>query len=412
MTDFNDFLNTDIDILIVGGGLTGALLHIALSASNLNTILIDNNEIYSYAKSSNENFDARSIALASASVRIFKTLNIWQYLADSACAIEQIHVSQKDKFGNTLIESTPDEKLGFVIEMQILQDTIYKLLNKKNTLNKTTLTNFDPTNNIATIEHDKQTYKLKTKLIVAADGTNSKLRDFCNLQCDIKNFPEQALVANIGLARSHANIAYERFTNNGPLAILPMTNQRGALVWSLPRKEALKMYDASESEFLQALQNAFGYRLGKFIKVGKRAIFPLKQVIMPKTHTNSIVFIGNAAHTLHPVAGQGFNLGLRDVATLAQCIFKYGLSPDMLKKYQLMRSHDQKYIKLLTENLITIFKSNFPGLSCLRSLGLLTLDNSNLGKNLLEQYTRGFAGSTPDLVCGIPLHSEVEKCKM
>lgn len=406
-----DNIDYDFDIIIVGGGLTGALLQIALADSNLKCLLVDSKSLTQLDKDLKiSNFDARSLALASSSIRILKTLNIWQHLEESAAVIDKIHVSQKGKFGNTLIESQIDERLGFVIEMHILQNAIYKLLNQQTLMNHATLTNFDTETNIATITKSDKTFTLKTKLLIAADGTNSKVRDFCNLKCNIKNFNEQALVANIGLARPHANIAYERFTENGPLAMLPMTNQRSSLVWSLPQKEALRMQELSEKDFLSALQNAFGYRLGKFIKVGKRVIFPLNQVVMPVTHENSIVFIGNAAHTLHPVAGQGFNLGLRDVATLAECILKYGLSDEMLKKYQLMRNHDQKYIKLFTENLINIFKNKLPILSNFRSLSLLALDNSNLGKNLLEKYARGFAGNAPDLVCGISLYNKDESC--
>lgn len=409
----NNIVNNDVDVLIVGGGLTGALLHIALANSSLKCLLIDSSNI-SIAKATSEcqNFDARSLALASASIRILKTLGIWPYLEKHAAAIEQIHVSQKGKFGNTLITSQENEKLGFVIEMHILQKAIGTLLNQNTTFGNTILTNYDHSTNIATITHAEQTHLIKTKLIVAADGTNSSLRNFCNLKCNVKNFKDLALVANIGLARSHANIAYERFTSNGPIAILPMNNQRGALVWSLPSHEAMQMCEIPESAFLDALQKAFGYRLGKFIKVGQRTTFPLTQSIMPKTHERSMVFIGNAAHTLHPVAGQGFNLGLRDVAALAECIIKYGLEQDMLKKYQLMRNHDQKYIKIFTENLITIFKSKFPVISHLRGLGLLALDNSTLGKHFLERYTRGFAGTAPDLVCGISLIQENEICKV
>lgn len=407
----NNILNRDLDVLIVGGGLTGALLHIALANSQLKCLLIDSKNI-TESKSEYQNFDARSLALASASIRILKTIKIWHHLEKDATIIEQIHVSQKGKFGNTLITSQENEKLGFVIEMHILQNAIANLLNPQTTFNNTVLTNYDSKTKLATIIKDGQTHIIKTKLIVAADGTNSSLRNFCNLKCEVKNFKESALVANIGLARSHANIAYERFTSNGPIAILPMTNQRGALVWSLPHHEAIKMSALPENVFLNALQKSFGYRLGKFIKVGRRSTFPLTQSIMPITYEKSIVFIGNAAHTLHPVAGQGFNLGLRDVATLAECILKYGLEQDMLKEYQLMRNHDQKYIKIFTENLISVFKSKLPGVSTFRGLGLLALDNSNLGKELLERYTRGFAGNSPNLVCGIPLKLEDEPCKI
>lgn len=397
----DNILNENCDILIVGGGLTGALLHIALSKSNFKSILIDSKEI---KNSLTKSFDSRSIALATSSVRILKTLDIWSLLQDYAAVIDKIHVSQQGKFGNTLIASETDENLGFVIEMPVLQNTINSLLDNENVISNATLVNFNVENNLASVKVEEKILRIKTKLIVAADGTNSIMRNFCNLKTHVKNFKEQALVTNIGLARAHANIAYERFTNSGPLALLPMLGNRSALVWSLPPELALRMQALPENKFLEELQKEFGYRLGKFIKVGRRDVWPLKQAIMPITHEKNIVFIGNAAHTLHPVAGQGFNLGLRDVATLAECIFKYGLEADMLKIYHSMREHDQKYIKIFTENLINVFK--FPYISHFRGVGLLALDNCNFGKNLLERYARGFAGTVPDLVCGIALNNK------
>jgi 2-octaprenyl-6-methoxyphenol hydroxylase len=165
----------------------------------------------------------------------------------------------------------------------------------------------------------------------------------------------------------------------------------------------------SEDDFLKALQQTFGYRLGRFIQVGRRVLYPLKQVIMPQTVSNSVVFIGNAAHTLHPVAGQGFNLGLRDVATLAQYIAKEGLSTTMLRHYQQARHHDQAVITRLTDNLVGLFTHQLPGLSIARGLGLMTLDNSTLLKKLLSRYARGFGGVIPDLVCGIPLQRSADE---
>ena len=154
---------------------------------------------------------------------------------------------------------------------------------------------------------------------------------------------------------------------------------------------------------MKELQNEFGYRLGRFSKAGKRFTYPLKQVLMPRPIKWPIVFIGNAAHTLHPVAGQGFNLGLRDVATLAQCIAKEGLKPSMLDSYIHLRQHDQYMITQLTDGLISLFTSRIPGMSLVRSIGLVALDNSALLKNTLARYTQGFGGVIPDLVCEIAL---------
>lgn len=405
-------IDYDVDVLIVGGGLTGTLLHIALMPSNINSLLIDRKQKGFSGQINKENFDARSLALSSASIRILKSLDIWDSIQKEAAEIEKIHISQKGSFGNTLIEKKPDDQLGCVIEMQILQSVVCKYVQKTNTLSAANLISYDQKSQIAFVEIANKEIKIKTKLVVAADGTESPLRKLTDLECNFKKYKEQALVANIGLARSHNNIAYERFTKTGPLALLPMSKQRCSLVWSLPKDEAQNLLNLNEADFLNKLQVAFGYRLGKFNKVGTRAIFPLKQAIMPKTHTGSIVFIGNAAHTLHPVAGQGFNLGLRDVAALAECMLKHGLNSQMLEIYQNMRTHDQKYIKLFTESLINVFQNKLPGASHIRGAGLLALDNSHLGQKVLESYARGFGGTPPDLVCGIPIYPKDVECNM
>lgn len=159
----------------------------------------------------------------------------------------------------------------------------------------------------------------------------------------------------------------------------------------------------SDADFLHQLQQAFGYRLGRLLKIGQRFSYPLKQVIMPQQTKWPVIFVGNAAHTLHPVAGQGFNLGLRDVATLAQCISKQGLTETMVQEYLRLRRHDQQVITRFTDGLIQVFTSRLPGMGLARNLGMIALDNIPALKNILARYARGFGGFTPDLVCDIAL---------
>ena len=182
-----------------------------------------------------------------------------------------------------------------------------------------------------------------------------------------------------------------------------MTRRRASLVWALQPSEAERLASVAESAFINELQTAFGYRLGRFISVGKRTIYPLKQIIMPSQAKDRVVFLGNAAHTLHPVAGQGFNLGLRDVAALAQCIAQQGLGADMLENYLESRRYDHQAITRFTDGLISLFNNKLPGMGVIRGAGLIGLDNTAFLKNLLARYARGFAGITPDLVCGISL---------
>jgi 2-octaprenyl-6-methoxyphenol hydroxylase len=392
----------DVDILIVGGGLAGASLMLALANSGYSTLLVEAKPFSDRVKPS---FDARTLALAPASVQILNMLSIWPHLQADATPIETIHVSERYSFGTARLKAIPGEALGYVVEMQHINKALYPLLEQQPILAPAELTGLDPDAQVATIATSTGDLRVHAKLIVAADGLASSVRQYCNLPIQEKHYGQHAIVANIGLTRSHQNQAYERFTNAGPLALLPMSGLRASMVWALHPEEATQLAHVPEATFLKALQIAFGYRLGRFVRVGERVVYPLKQVIMPQQVKGGIVFVGNAAHTLHPVAGQGFNLGLRDVATLAQCIVQKGLGADMLEDYQQARRHDQAAIARFTDGLIQLYTTNVPGLGLIRSAGLMAIDHLPLFKGVLARYARGFAGMTPDLVCGIPLRS-------
>lgn len=393
----------NIDILIVGGGLIGTALSSALSSSKFKTLLIDAKPTH---LTDTDTFDARSLALSPASIRILKMLQVWPSLAEYATAIKTIHISEQGKFGRTLLKSEDSSPLGVVVEMQHLSQAIEQSVDKSTTLSAR-LTAFDATNNIATIQTANTEMRVQARIVVAADGANSILRQLCALPVKEHDYAQDAIVANIGLTKSHEGRAFERFTSSGPLALLPMTGCRAALVWSLPRDAAARLQKASDTQFLNTLQQAFGYRLGRLVKVGLRTTFPLQQIIMPTQTCQSIVFIGNAAHTLHPVAGQGFNLSLRDIATLAQCLTEEGLHAQTLQHYQKLRTHDQAAMTYFTHGLIKIFSPQFACASMARGLGLLMLEHSTLLQKCLLHYARGFGGITPDLACGIPLAGEI-----
>lgn len=392
-----------VDILIVGGGLTGATLMLALTDLGYSTLLVEAKPFSSRVRA---DFDARTLALAPASVRILQMLKIWPLLQDYATPIETIHVSEQRCFGSAHLHGDEKNSLGYVVEMQHINRALHTLLDEQQIIAPAELTALDSVNGTATIRDAAGESIVQARLIVAADGADSSVRRLCGLSTKIKEYGQLAIVTNIGLARPHGNHAYERFTSSGPLALLPMTGLRASLVWALSPTEAEQLMACSEHDFLKALQYAFGYRLGRFIKVGQRVLYPLRQVVMSESVSGAVVFVGNAAHTLHPVAGQGFNLGLRDVATLAQCIAQEGLDSNMLQTYQQARRYDQAAITRFTDGLIELFTSRMPGLAMMRGAGLIALDNVAVLKNLLARYARGFAGVIPDLVCGIPLHAE------
>ncbi|PJD92402.1 MAG: 2-octaprenyl-6-methoxyphenyl hydroxylase [Legionella sp.] len=390
-----------VDILIIGGGLIGATLMHALAPTGLRCMLVDNHPLPQRFEA---DFDARSVALSAASVRIFNHLHLWSLIEPKASRIDKIHVSEQGRFGTAYFESPHEEPLGHVVDTQMLMHALYHSLDPNTLWMPASVIAFDAQKRVATIQKGGQHHRVQARLFVAADGSNSIMRSLCHLSAEVKDYGQHAVVANIGLARAHQHVAYERFTASGPMALLPLGPKRMSLVWSLVPEEAQRFMAMSEAVFLESLTKAFGYRLGRFLQLGRRVIYPLQQMIMPEQTQGSVVFIGNAAHTLHPVAGQGFNLGLRDVAMLAQSITKKGLEDEtLLDQYQQARQFDQAVITRFTDFLINVYTNKGRGVALSRQLGLLALDTHPFLKQLLSRYASGLGGYAPDLVCGIPL---------
>lgn len=389
-----------VDILIIGGGLTGATLMLALQGMGFSTLLV---EAKPFSDKINADFDARSLALSPASQRILSMLGLWERLKAHATPIHMIHVSDQHRFGASRLNGTIDSPLGYVLEMQHINQALNQRLDKQQLMAPASLEGLDLNRHEALIKTPSGMLTIKAQLIVAADGAESTVRKLLGLGAKTKEYKQQAIVANIGLNQAHQNKAYERFTAEGPLALLPMQEQRMSLVWAMSAQKAAEFMALDERAFLAQLQRAFGYRLGRLAQVGVRHTYSLKQRFMPEQAKWPVVFVGNAAHTLHPVAGQGFNLGLRDVASLAQCIVAEGLNQAMLDKYLQMRAADQQLITGFTDALISLFTSSIPGVGFARDLGLIAFDNIPFLKKCLARYAQGFSGVLPDLVCQIPL---------
>jgi 2-octaprenyl-6-methoxyphenol hydroxylase len=388
----------DVDILIIGGGVIGFALMHALTSLNERVLLVDDKPIFA----NQSQFDARSIACSPATIQILTTMGVWPLLADKAVPIEHIHVSEKGALGHARFLGH-QRPLGAVVEMADISATFEALVARKQCLAPAQLVAYDLETNQATIKTATGERVIHAKLVVGADGADSFLRKCCGLRVQTKNYHQQALVANIGLARPHRGFAYERFTSDGSIALLPMSHSRTALIWVNSPDKTTTLYQLQEDAFLHTLQRTFGYRLGRFMKVGQRSIYPLFQKIMPEKVVKTVVFIGNAAQTLHPIAGQGFNLGLRDVAMLTQCIATSGLHAETLQYYQTQRQSDEQVMTQFTDGLITLFKSKLPGMAVARSLGLMAMDNSDLLKKMVSHYASGYGGIVSDLICGIPI---------
>lgn len=389
-----------VDVVIIGGGLSGATLLHALAGSSLRILMIDSQDFFEPQLTTQ---DARSLTLSLASLRILQHLDLWTGLAAHVTPIHTIHVSEQGRFGTACLEGPTQAPIGYVVPIHQLVQTLYQGLDRSQVWAPATVTAFDVEQRRVTVQKGTECHQVHARLVVAADGSHSSMRGLCNMPVQVKDYAQHAVVTQVDLARAHQHIAYERFSTWGPLALLPVAPKRMGVVWSLTPELAQQMVASSDREFLQALREAFGYRLGRFTGVGTRMTYPLRQMIMQTpVYADTVVFIGNAAHTLHPIAGQGFNLGLRDVAMLAQALKQADLSdPSLLAGYQAARQHDQTAIARLTDGLIALYSHHGLGTRISRQLGLLVLDNNRLLKRIVARYASGLAGIVPDLVCGI-----------
>lgn len=394
-------MNKNFDIVIIGGGITGASLLLALQKMGLSACMVDARPLKTEPEAA---LDARSLALAPASLRILRALGV--SIEAQACAIESIHVSQQGRLGISRLPMKT-EPLGQVIELSDLNQRLLAALgDSAEILAPATFTGIDTKNKTVDVTHNNGVQRLHYQLLVAADGMRSPVRKALNISAEITDYQQTAIVCNIGLARSHQHVAYERFTHDGPLAMLPLHQKRAALVWAMRPSHAQSRMELSDQAFLSTLQSAFGYRLGRLSAVGCRYAIPLLQVYNAHNIDDNVVFIGSAAQHLHPVAGQGFNLALRDVASLVQCVDSYGLNGRMLRQYQNMRQTDRKVIGQCTDALVRVFGQALPGAAFLRSLGLLAFDTIAPVQDVFARYARGFGGTPPDMACGIPLQGE------
>jgi len=396
----------DFDLIIVGGGMVGASLACALKNSSLKLAVI---EAFASDSDSQPSYDDRGIALSYGSQRIFTSMGLWPQLSSHCTAINDIHVSDRGHFGVTRLSAQAEKvpALGQVITARAIGKVLNHALSQQQNLeliNPATVSNLEQQQDSVLLTlADKRT--LSAKLIVAADGAQSTIRHLLSLGALEHDYQQTAVTANITPERAHQHCAYERFTDTGPIALLPMADNRCSLVWTVKSGDEKALLDYSEHEFLAQLQDRFGYRLGEFNKVGERHSYPLKLMQADQPVQHRIVLIGNAAHSLHPIAGQGFNLGLRDVAALADTLFDRHDCGDarVLHDYQQWRQYDQDNTIQSTGTLVGIFSNDNPILGHLRAASLSVIDVFPLAKHWLAKKSMGLTGKQSRLSRGISL---------
>ncbi len=390
------------ECLIIGAGLVGLSLANAVKNSAWHITLLDSATPREINLSDP---NARSIALSYSSEKIFTEMDIWEQLAPYTTPIKTIHVSDRGHFGSTRIEAAKlnVDALGFSIPAQalakILQDNI-KTADNITLLQPVTVTHIDTETGAISYQINNQIVNLTADLIIIADGGQSNLASLLQITRTETDYQQTAIVANVTLSRAHKNTAYERFTDCGPIALLPIEEQSMALVWTAKPDEAKKLLELDDELFLLQLQQAFGFRAGYFETITKRFTYPLKLMVSEQQVINKALILGNAAHTLHPVAAQGFNLSLRDIhylstellsssqRALSEAAGIQGVA-EILQQYIQHRQPDQTRAIQFTDNLISIFSNNTFPITSLRSLGLTVLDNLPPLKNYLAKRAMG-----------------------
>ena len=400
----------ECDVLIVGGGLVGSALAVALADTPLRVVLVESSDP---ARLEQPSFDARVTALANGSRRILEGMGLWSSLAVHAEPITEIHVSERGRFGAARIRATEERvaALGYTIENRRLGEGLWQRLAaapRCSVLGRASLHAFrrEPRGVTARIDRAGELIDLRAKLLVAADGARSRVREELGIAVREDRYAQKALILNCRTERAHGGVAYERFMPSGPLAMLPLPGGRIGVVWTLPAERANAAAELSDDEFRAKLQDAFGHRLGRIGQVGRRALHPLRRLRSDALGAGRVVLVGNAAVTLHPVAGQGFNLALRDVAALAELVADAAGTDDyddIAARYGAWRAADQRNVALFTHGLVGLFGASLPGLGAARGLGLALFDLVPGAKAALARHTMGIAGRLPRLARGLPL---------
>jgi 2-octaprenyl-6-methoxyphenol hydroxylase len=408
-------MSEQFDIVIAGGGMVGVSLALQLGAVlpvHTTILLVESFPVPAPVEGGipeyHPAFDARSTALSYSSRLIYEHMQVWEELRQWLCAIESIHVSSRGRFGSTLLQASDHQwsALGYVVENAWMGNALVQQLYRRGRVEvrcPARVVGATPEGAGVSLQLEGEAGNIQAGLLLVADGVNSGLRDQLGVAVSEKPYRQHALIANIASAEPHRGCAYERFTDTGPLALLPLhqasgAEHRSALVWTLPAEQARHLKDCAEDEFLQTLQERFGYRLGRLLKVGERHEYPLSLVQSSEQVRQGVVVMGNAAHALHPVAGQGFNLALRDVAELGRVLSEgmtAGLTPgdlSMLQRYQRRQQPDQDRTIQFSDQVPALFMHSDPLLGLGRDLALAGLDIMPGLKREFVRHAAGVAG--------------------
>lgn len=394
---------TDYDVTIVGGGIVGLACALSLACENYSVHVLEAGEPQQVRTNNHPSFDDRTLVVNPASQLFWQQLGIWPELAAHSTAVNRVHVSQQGRFGT--VRFAHDElnvaHLAHVVEAKVLGRILWQQVTKHHNISLSApaqLTEFSAAKEDVLVQYksDSSVKSHRSRLLLAADGARSWVRQKLGLTAITKNYQRTAIIANVVTELPHNHCAYERLSASGPMALLPFHDRMG-LVWTLPEQQAQSMLQADDKEFTTALQQAMGYRLGRISRIGQRSSYPLYRITVPQQYKKRVLLMGNAAHTVSPVSAQGLNLGVRGIQRLTASLVNARNnnrdigSDQVLSDYHNKSWPDQQAILQYTDDLMTWFKLDQPIINQLRSLGLLLVDSSPGLKNRLYRLAGGLS---------------------
>jgi 2-octaprenyl-6-methoxyphenol hydroxylase len=400
------------DVIIFGGGLVGLALASALDSSGVSAILVDPADPAPRGQAS---FDGRTSAVSSSSMRMLQTIGVAEHLAEPGCPIWRIAVADGLKPGGLHFDADDQEPLGFMHENRNLRAALHARAEAgKNVwlLWKSRVSNVER-RAAAVVVSLADGRRLTAPLLIAADGRNSATRDAAGIRMARWKYDHQAIVSVLRHERPHEHVAYEIFYPTGPFALLPMNDDaqghRSAIVWSVPQEDAAGWLSLSDQDFAAEAGAAMGGFLGRVEMLAPRSSFPLGFHHAAQITAERLALVGDAAHAIHPIAGQGLNLGFRDAAALAQVLVegaRLGLDlgdRQLLDRYQRWRALDALSVAFATDSLTRIYGIRGAAASTVRRLGMSIVGRISPLRNRLMSEARGTSGELPLLLRGLPV---------
>lgn len=403
----------DYDVTIVGGGMAGAALACSLSGKGLKIAVI---ESILFSAPEQPSYDDRGITLSLSSKRIFSGLKLWHKVEQYANPIEKIHVSEQGSFATVRLNAKDVNlsSLAFVVPAKHLGQCLIEQVQESDDIDYLCPAEFQGVellsdHSLIEIKQANESIRFSSSLLVAADGSFSSIRQQAGLATRVKDYGQTAIVSNISFQKSLNNTAYERFTKHGPLAILPLRGNDAVCVYTVERNNSSYYMQCDEEVYAQQILKELGRRLGNIEKLGKRRSYPLRLVECTEQVKRGLIVLGNAAHTIHPNAAQGFNLALRDVAGLAECILKLkennqSLSSESLQQdYLAMRETDQNNVIQFSDTLAELFYNDSRFKKLIRFLVMTGFEKIPFAKRELITRGMGITSTQPKLVRGLSL---------